>query len=98
MNELVVGVREIEDERVIAVEGDDARTWLNGQISNDLKKLRPGGTIYGLVLTSKGRILADLLAFERGGTLFFSTSKDAWPALRAQLEKFIIMEDVSLRE
>lgn len=93
-----VGVRAEESEIVIAVEGDDARTWLNGQITNDLKKLTPERGVYGLVLTTKGRVLADVLAFERGEAVFFVTSRAVWPALHDQLEKYIIMEDVTLRE
>jgi folate-binding protein YgfZ len=96
--ELTAGLRIQRDEIVIAVEGDDARTWLNGQMTNDLKRLTEGTGVYGLVLTIKGRVLADLFAFERGGALFFSVDRAVWPALHEQLEKYIIMEDVSLRE
>jgi folate-binding protein YgfZ len=86
------------DEIVIAVEGDDARTWLNGQMTNDLKRLSRDAGVYGLVLTTKGRVLADLFAFEREGALFFSVDRAVWPQLHEQLEKYIIMEDVRLRE
>lgn len=92
------GVRTEGSEIIIAVEGDDARTWLNGQITNDLKRLSPERSVYGLVLTTKGRVLADVIAFERSGNTLFATSRDVWPALHEQLEKYIIMEDVTLRE
>ncbi len=92
------GVRAQDADIVIAVDGDDARTWLNGQITNDLKRLSPDHGVYGLVLTTKGRVLADVLGFERGGGVFFATNRGVWPALREQLEKYIIMEDVTLRE
>jgi folate-binding protein YgfZ len=93
-----MGVRPREDELVVAVDGDDARTWLNGQMTNDLKRLVPGASVYGLVLTPKGRVLAELLAHEQGDAIGFVTPRASWPALREQLEKYIIMEDVSLRE
>lgn len=96
--EIPVGVRLLEDLLVVAVEGEDARTWLNGQITNDLKRLDASRSVYGLVLTSKGRVLADVTVLERGGALFFETARASWPALHEQLEKFIIMEDVTLRE
>lgn len=96
--ELSAGLRVQRHELVIAVRGDDARTWLNGQITNDLKRLSKDAGVYGLVLTTKGRVLADLLVFEREGGLFFAVDRAAWPALREHLEKYIIMEDVSLEE
>lgn len=93
-----LGVRVQEAEIVVAVEGDDARSWLNGQMSNDLKRLTAERGVYGLVLTSKGRVLADVLAFERHGALFVSVDRGVWPTLREHFEKYIIMEDVTLRE
>ena len=96
--EQTAGLRLQRAEVVIAVEGDDARTWLNGQMTNDLKRLSKDAGVYGLVLTTKGRVLADLFAFERGGALHFAVDAAVWPTLREQLEKYIIMEDVSLRQ
>jgi folate-binding protein YgfZ len=96
--ELTAGHRVQRDEIVIAVEGDDARAWLNGQMTNDLKRLTRDSGVYGLVLTLKGRVLADLFAFEHGSTLCFAVDRAVWPALREQLERYIIMEDVTLRE
>jgi folate-binding protein YgfZ len=93
-----VGVRAQADDIVVAIDGDDARTWLNGQLTNDVKKLAPGGSVYGLVLTTKGRILADLLVADGPDGLCVVAPRAAWPALREQLEKYIIMEDVTLRE
>lgn len=93
-----VGVRAQRGDVVIAVEGDDARTWLNGQITNDLKRLRPDTAVYGLVLSAKGRILTDVVVLEPPGALVFALPAAAWPAVHEHLEKYIIMEDVTLRE
>jgi folate-binding protein YgfZ len=87
----------VTDELLVEVRGDDARTWLNGQITNDLKRLTPDQPVYGLVLTGKGRILSELLAIEHPEHgLLVAVPRAAWPALREQLEHFIIMEDVTL--
>lgn len=87
----------IPDELLVEVRGDDARTWLNGQITNDLKPLAPGRPVYGLVLTTKGRILSDVFAIdhpEHG--LLVAVPRGSWPALKEHLERYIIMEDVTL--
>lgn len=91
-----VGVRALEDRLVVAVRGDDARTWLNGQLTNDVKLLSASRSVFGLILTTKGRILADATAHEHEGAVFVDLPRAAWPAVSVHLEKYIIMEDVTL--
>lgn len=86
-----------QDLSILAIEGDDALTWLNGQVTNDIKKLEVGGTVYALALTTKGRVLADVLALRTEGTLFVAVPTSTVEAVIAQFEKYIIMEDVTLR-
>lgn len=93
-----VGIRWDADAVVIAVRGDDARSWLNGQTTSDLRKLTSDRGVYGLVLTNKGRIVSDLLSFEREGELHFVVPRASWATLEGRLEKYIIMEDVELEE
>lgn len=85
------------DLAVLRVEGDDARAWLNGQITNDVRSTRPGEAVRALVLNVKGRILADVAVVDRGerglATIIPGAEEEA---LRAHLEKYVIMEDVTL--
>lgn len=85
------------DLSIVAIEGDDALTWLNGQVTNDIKKLEVGGTVYALALTTKGRVLADVLALRTESGLFVAVPTSTLEAVIAQFEKYIIMEDVTLR-
>ena len=85
------------DLSILAVEGDDAQSWLNGQVTNDIKKLELGGTVYALALTTKGRVLADVLAMRTEQGLFIAVPTSTVDALTTQFEKYIIMEDVTLR-
>lgn len=96
--ETSAGLRALDDRMVIAVRGDDAKTWLNGQLTNDVKPLTGARTVFGLLLTPKGRILADATAHEHEGAIYVDVPRSAWPALSAHLEKYIIMEDVTLAE
>jgi folate-binding protein YgfZ len=50
---------------VLGVAGADAATFLQGQFTNDLSKLAPGGSAYGLWLDRKGRVLADSTVVRR---------------------------------
>ncbi|HEV2812129.1 MAG TPA: folate-binding protein, partial [Solirubrobacteraceae bacterium] len=40
--------------------GADAREFLNGQVTNDIVALQPGGGCYAAFLTHKGKMLGDL--------------------------------------
>ena len=86
-----------EDLSIVSIEGDDALTWLNGQVTNDIKKLDVGSTVYALALTTKGRVLADVLALRTPDHLFIAVPTSTALALTTQFEKYIIMEDVTLR-
>lgn len=43
--------------------GDKAAQLLNGQLTNDIKKLETGEGNYNLLLTNKGKVVADLYVF-----------------------------------
>jgi len=91
-----VGIRVRDDLCVIDLDGEDQRTWLNGQISNDVRQTRKGDAVYALVLNVRGKIVCDLWAVDRGAAFSLIVPVAASDTLRAQLEQYIIMEDVTL--
>ncbi len=90
------GVRRLDELVVVRVSGDDRRTWLNGQITNDVRTTQPGDAVYALVVTLKGKVVTDLFVLDRDEDLALIVSRSAADALIAQLDKYIIMEDVEL--
>jgi folate-binding protein YgfZ len=91
------GVRALDDRVLVRVAGDDARTWLNGQITNDIRTTRPGDAVYALAVHVKGRVIADLHALDRGENgLAIVVPRRNLPALLEHLERYVIMEDVLL--
>src|SRR3981081_2703081 len=44
----------------LALSGDEAAEFLNGQVSNDVEALTAGRGCYATLLSPKGRMLADL--------------------------------------
>jgi folate-binding protein YgfZ len=94
-----VGLFALEDRGLIEVTGGDARRWLNGMVTNDVSRLEPGSPRSGcpaLVLTNKGRVVADVqvLAVEAG--FWLETARAAVPDLMERLSKFVIADDVRL--
>ena len=91
-----VGVLSLSDRAIIAVTGDDAREWLQGQLTNQLEGVEPGGSSYAFVLTLKGRILADVYALFREDDVWLDVPAAQVGALLERFERYIIMEDVDL--
>lgn len=90
------GVYQTTD-RVVHVRGDDARSWLNGQVSNDVRELSEEAACYALALTVKGRIVSDLWALAEGAEgMALVLPKARCEATLERLDKHIIMEDVEL--
>lgn len=95
--ESTAGVRALDDRVLVAVRGDDARTWLNGQITNDVRSTKPGDAVYALAIHVKGRVLADLFVLDRGERGLAMTLPRANLAdVLEHFEKYVIMEDVGL--
>jgi folate-binding protein YgfZ len=89
--------RRRDDLAVLSVRGEDARSWLNGQVTNDVRSTKPGDAVHALVLNAKGRILADVIVIDRGDrSLAMVIPKSEHEVLRMHLEKYVIMEDVEL--
>ncbi len=91
-----VGVLALSDRAIISVSGDDAREWLQGQLTNQVEGVEPGGSLYAFVLTLKGRILADVYALVRDDDLWLDVPATQVAALLERLDRYIIMEDVDL--
>ncbi len=94
--EHTVGVRVLDERAVIAVRGDDAREWLQGQLTNQLEEAKAGECIYGFVLTLKGRVLADVWVLVSEAEIWLDVPRLQVDALLERLDRYIIMEDVDL--
>jgi folate-binding protein YgfZ len=87
------------DERVLRVHGDDARTWLQGQVTCDV--LLGGPSVHGLVLSATGHVISDVWVLDRSRSgetpeLWLRMPSRAFDAALKRLDRFIVMEDVEL--
>ena len=79
----------------IAVSGKDRQSWLNGLLTSDVAKLRPGHASYGLVLVKIGRIVSDVFVLHAGDRLLVGGQRDRIAQLEEHFEKYLIMEDAA---
>lgn len=91
-----VGVRPLPDRAIIEVSGDDAASWLQGQITNQMEGIAPGESVYGFILSLKGRVMADAWVLAREADLWLDVPAAQVPSLLERLDRYIIMEDVDL--
>lgn len=83
---------------VLRISGADANSWVQGQFSNDVEGTGPLAT-YGFWLDHKGKVQADSFVLRVGPAEFLAASYfSEAAAVRAQLEKFIIADDVTLTD
>ena len=54
----------LPDRGVVKVSGDDARRFLNGLVTNDMAKVKPGIARFAALLTPQGKIIVDFIIAE----------------------------------
>jgi folate-binding protein YgfZ len=84
----------------LRVGGPDAFTFLQGQLTNDLGRLKSGSPVYGLWLNQKARVLADSFVLQGSGPEEFLVCSYFSPgaAIRERLESYIIADDVGVAD
>jgi len=85
-----------DDYAVVRVRGDDRVSWLNGQLTNDVRQIDPNGTVHALAVNVRGKILSDLWVTAFGESLLLLVPTRTQDTLLESLERYIIMEDVVL--
>jgi folate-binding protein YgfZ len=85
---------------VLKVSGPDAATFLQGQLTNDLRNITPRESVYGLWLDRKGHVIGDShVVLDVGGRDFWieSTASAAATIVR-HLEDHIIADEVTIED
>lgn len=86
----------LTDRAVIAVAGPEARDFLQGLITNDIARLRPGAAIYSALLSPQGKILFDFFITEGEGALLLDCAAAAQEALFKKLRLYRLRAKVEL--
>ncbi len=86
----------LEDRAVIAVSGPEARSFLQGLITNDIEKLSPRSGLYAALLTPQGKILFDFLVAEGDGAILIDCAATARDALVKRLSMYRLRAKVAV--
>ncbi|QQR89774.1 MAG: hypothetical protein IPJ88_16590 [Myxococcales bacterium] len=91
-----LAAKKIHDESVMRVYGPDARTWLNGQITANVAIASKGSGIYAVAPTVKGKVISDLVVYDRGDDFLLALPQSEATKLYDNFQHYIIMEEVEL--
>ncbi|HWD76441.1 MAG TPA: glycine cleavage T C-terminal barrel domain-containing protein [Solirubrobacteraceae bacterium] len=92
------GLVDRSDRGKLALTGSEAKTFLQGQVSNDVEALEPGRGCYAAFLTPKGKMLGDLRILDTGGELLLDTERIALQELFNMIRRFSIGYDAQLHK
>lgn len=90
----------LPDRGVIKVAGEDARNFLNGLVTTDVDKLKPGLGRFGALLTPQGKIIVDFLITEvpagHGGGFLIDCPKALADSLATKLKFYKLRAKVTV--
>ncbi|MBO1075699.1 CAF17-like 4Fe-4S cluster assembly/insertion protein YgfZ [Roseomonas marmotae] len=81
---------------VIALDGEDRVTFLQGLVSNDVAQAAPGRAVWAALLTPQGKWLADFFIFAGDGRLLLDVEAGQAEMLVQRLSRFRLRSKVTL--
>ncbi|HEX4078010.1 MAG TPA: hypothetical protein VHX61_03930 [Rhizomicrobium sp.] len=75
----------LTDRAILAIAGDEARAFLQGLITNDIRRLAPDAALHAALLTPQGKILFDFLLYDAGSQILVDCPRADAEALRKRL-------------
>lgn len=78
--------------------GADRIRYLNGQVTNDVRRVKADETLYACVTDVKGRIAGDIFIHPRHDALLLDAEPGLREPLAMRLERYIVADDVELSD
>jgi len=89
---------DLSDLGLIGVRGNDVELFLQGQLTNDVRKLANSEVQYNGMCTPKGRLLASFLMWRRAGEWFIQLPADLQESIQKRLTMYVLRAHVSLSD
>jgi len=88
----------LKNRALLRVSGSDAKTFLQGQLSNDINKLDSSSVQLNAYCQHQGKILALFWVTKKEDSFFLSFPLDLLEAIKPRLQMFVIMSDVVIED
>ena len=89
---------ELKNRTQLLFSGPDRLRYLNGQVTQDLRKLSVERALPACVTNAKGRLHADVWISDLGASLLVDAHPAVAESLLARLERYIVADDVSVED
>jgi len=91
-------ISKLSDRGVLAVAGDEAKTFLQGLITNDMDRLQAGAAIHAGLLTPQGKILFDFFVIAEGSDFLLECPKSSSSELAKRLTFYKLRAAVEIED
>jgi folate-binding protein YgfZ len=82
---------------VLKLTGSERHSWLQGMVTNEVEKLKPGDSCYAAHLNAQGKVVAQMTVFAAEDALWLLVEQAAVEKLATVFDRLIIMEDVQVQ-
>ena len=83
---------------ILELSGKDRTRFLNGMVTNDVKPLKVGDGLYAVMLTSHGKLIADMRIYALADAYWLDLHEELAPKARQTLERHLIGDRVEIRD
>ena len=87
---------DLSERAKLRLTGSDRLRFLNGQVSNDVRRATADTSVYTGVMTAKGKLSADAFIHAGDDFLLLDAGGELRESLAARLERYIIADDVQI--
>jgi folate-binding protein YgfZ len=91
-------IAKLDQYGLLQVAGEDARTFLHAQLTNDIENLAPGTARYAGWCSAKGRLLATFLVVPFPGGFLLQRARDLVPTVAKRLSMFVLRSKVKITD
>lgn len=91
-------VAAITDQGLIGLTGDEAASFLHGQLTNDVEHLGQEQVRLAGYCTPKGRLLASFLMWRNATTIYLQLPRAMQPAIQKRLQMFVLRAKAKLHD
>ncbi|HEX9444310.1 MAG TPA: aminomethyltransferase family protein [Candidatus Binatia bacterium] len=92
------GLFDLCDHAVVRLTGPDRVSFLQGMVSNDVKKLAPGHGLYAAVLDVNGKVLADLRVLADDESFILLLREPLKRKVIDHLNRYLVADDVEIED
>jgi len=93
-----VGLTDQSYRGILELSGKDRVRFLNGMVTNDVRGLQPGSGLYAAMLTSHGKLIADMRIYAQADAYWLDLHEELLPKVRQMLERHLIADQVDIRD